>query len=258
MLAHVQSRQRVELYTHFDEPVDEAARTRFRDLVRRRALGAPVAYLVGHKEFFSLSFVVSPAVLIPRPESEFVLTEYLALTSQIESPRAVDVGTGSGCLAIAAAHRQAQGHWIAIDISEPALAVARGNAARLGVADRIDFRLGDGLEPVAADAPFDAIISNPPYIPTGQIPGLEPGVRDFEPRLALDGGPDGLAIVRRLIEQSVDRLKPGGHLILEIGTYQEQPVRALIEAQTAFRLAPTVYDHAKHPRVIWAARADNT
>jgi release factor glutamine methyltransferase len=254
MLAHVLSRQRVELYTHFDEAVDEAARDRFRELVRRRAEGAPVAYLVGHKEFFSLPFVVSPAVLIPRPESEFVVTEYLSLTSQLGSPRCVDVGTGSGCLAIAAAIRQSGAQFVAIDRSEPALEVARINAARLGVADRIDFRLGEELGPVAGATPFDAIISNPPYIPTGEIDRLEPGVRDYEPRIALDGGPDGLAVVRRLIEQSVDLLKPGGHLVLEIGTDQEQPVRAAIEAQSALRLAPTVYDHAKHPRVIWAAR----
>jgi release factor glutamine methyltransferase len=254
MLAHVLGRQRVELYTHFDESVNDAARTRFRELVRLRAAGAPVAYLVGHKEFFSLPFVVTPAVLIPRPESEFVVTEYLALTRELESPRCVDVGTGSGCLAIAAAHQQAGAHFVAIDISEPALEVARANAARLGVADRIDFRLGDQLGPVVADGPFDAIVANPPYIPTDQINLLEPGVRDYEPLVALDGGPDGLGAVRRLIEASVDLLEPGGHLILEIGTDQERPVRALVEAQGRLRLAPTVFDHAQHPRVIWAAR----
>jgi release factor glutamine methyltransferase len=255
MLAHVLARQRVELYTHFDEAVNEECRERFRELVRRRAAGAPVAYLVGQKEFFSLALHVSSAVLIPRPESEFVVTEYLALASQLEAPRAVDVGTGSGCLAIAAASRQARAQFVAIDISQDALEVARRNAARLGVADRIEFRLGDALGPVAGEGPFDAIVSNPPYIPTEQMEHLEPGVRDYEPRIALDGGPDGLAVVRRLIEGSVDLLKPGGHLILEIGSDQEQPVRALIEAQRGLRLAPTVFDHAKHPRVIWAARA---
>ena len=138
----------------------------FRELVRRRAKGTPVAYLVGRKEFYSLPFVVSPAVLIPRPESEFVVVEYLALTRDLESPRCVDVGTGSGCLAIAASHRQPRARFVAIDICEQALEVARRNAAQLGVADRIDFRLGDQLEPVAGEGPFDAIISNPPYIPT--------------------------------------------------------------------------------------------
>ena len=204
------------------------------------------------RSFTRFPFGVSPAVLIPRPESEFVITEYLALTSQLESPRCVDVGTGSGCLAIASAVQQSQAQFVAIDISEPALEVARRNAAQLGVADRIDFRLGDQLAPVAGEGPFDAIISNPPYIPSGQIEHLEPGVRDFEPRLALDGGPDGLALVRRLIAESVELLKPGGHLILEIGSDQERPVRSLIEAQKYLRLAPTVFDHAQHPRVVWA------
>ncbi len=256
MLAHVLEWQRVQLYTHFDDEVGERSRDGFRDLVRRRAKGTPVAYLVGHKEFFSLPFVVTPAVLIPRPESEFVVTEYLALSHQLESPRCVDVGTGSGCLAIAASHRQPQARFVAIDSSEQALEVARRNAAQLGVADRIDFRLGDRLGPVAGEGPFDAIISNPPYIPGADIEHLDPGVRHYEPRMALDGGTDGLGMVARLIEQSVGILKPGGFLNLEIGSDQERPVRALIESQAQLRLAPTVYDHAKHPRVIRATRSE--
>jgi release factor glutamine methyltransferase len=254
MLAHVLAWQRVKLYTHFDSEVSESSRGGFRDLIRRRAQGTPVAYLVGRKEFFSLSFQVSPAVLIPRPESEFVVAEFLGLFRERESLRSIDVGTGSGNLAIAAVRRHPGAHFVAIDISAEALEVARRNATSLGVADRIDFRLGDQLEPVAQEGPFDAIVSNPPYIPTSQIDRLEPGVRDHEPRVALDGGPDGLAMVARLIERSVEKLKAGGHLILEIGSDQEQPVRALIEAQAQLRLAPTVHDHAKHPRVIRATR----
>jgi release factor glutamine methyltransferase len=256
MLAHVLEWQRVQLYTHFTDEVPEAPRARFRDLVRRRSEGAPVAYLVGRKEFYSLSFEVSPAVLIPRPESEFVVVEFLALTKGLESTRAVDVGTGSGCLAIASTHRNARARFVAIDVSDAALAVARKNAERHGVADRIDFRLGDRLGTVRDEGPFDVIVSNPPYIPTGDIPQLEPGVRDYEPRLALDGGPDGLDMVRGLIEQSVLLLRPGGHLILEIGTAQEKPVRAIIEAQTGLHLAPTIHDHAQHPRVIRATRKE--
>jgi release factor glutamine methyltransferase len=255
MLAHVLDWQRVELYTHFTDEVPVGPRGRFRDLVRRRSEGAPVAYLVGRKEFYSLTFDVSPAVLIPRPESEFVVVEFLALTKGLESIRAVDVGTGSGCLAIASAHQHPGAQLVAIDISEEALAVARKNAARHGVADRIDFRLGDRLGPVIGEGPFDAVVSNPPYIPTDVIPQLEVGVRDYEPHLALDGGPGGLDMVEGLIEQSVALLKPGGHLILEIGTDQEKPVRALIEARSGLRLAPTVHDHAQHPRVIRATRS---
>ena len=255
MLAHVLQWPRVQLYTHFTDEVDEGPRGRFRDLVRRRVEGAPVAYLVGRKEFYSLAFEVSPAVLIPRPESEFVVVEFLALTKTLESPRAVDVGTGSGCLAIASTFRHPGAHFIAIDISEAALTVARKNADQHKVADRINFRLGDCLGPVAHEGPFDAILSNPPYIPTGEIEHLEVGVRDYEPRTALDGGPGGLDMVARLIEESVPLLKPGGHLILEIGTDQEKPVRSLIEAQKVLRLAPTIHDHAQHPRVIRATLA---
>jgi release factor glutamine methyltransferase len=256
MLAEVLHCERVQLYTHFTEPVGPDARARFRELVRRRARGEPVAYLVSRKEFYSLVFEVCPAVLIPRPESEFVVVEFLTVMSGVESPRAVDVGTGSGCLAVASASRHRGSCFVAIDQSAEALEVARRNAARHGVSDRIDFRRGDCLGPVADAPPFDAIVSNPPYIPSMQIPRLAPGVRDYEPRLALDGGPTGLEMVSRLIEASVSRLVPGGHLILEIGTDQEQPVRDLIEAQDGLCLAPTVRDHARHARVIRATRKE--
>jgi release factor glutamine methyltransferase len=255
MLAHVLKWQRVQLYTHFTEEVAEAPRGEFRELVRRRSEGAPVAYLVGRKEFYSLSFEVSPAVLIPRPESEFVVVEFLDLTKDLESTRAVDVGTGSGCLAIASACQHRGARFAAIDISDEALAVARRNAIQHGVIDRIDFRQGNRLEPVIGDEPFDVVMSNPPYIPTSEVPRLETGVRDYEPHQALDGGPDGLDMVRGLVDQSVALLKPGGHLILEIGTAQEKPVRSLIEGRSEFRLAPTIHDLAQHPRVIRATRS---
>jgi release factor glutamine methyltransferase len=254
MLAHVLSFQRVQLYTHYEEEVAKRARDDFRELVRRRALGAPVAYLVGRKEFYSLPLEVSPAVLIPRPESEFVVVEFLEVARALDQPRAVDVGTGSGCLAIACTHQHPSARFVAIDLSSQALEVARRNAERHGVADRIAFRVGDLLGPVAGERPFDVIVSNPPYIPTEMMPTLEPGVRDFEPHAALDGGPGGLLVVTRLIEQAIPLLRPDGHLILEIGTAQEQPVRALIESHVELRLVPTVYDLHKHPRVIRAVK----
>lgn len=254
LLAKVLGWERVQLYTHYEDEVGEHARGEFRDLVRRRAEGMPVAYLVGRKEFYSLSLAASPAVLIPRPDSEFVVVEFLALTKSLERPRAVDVGTGSGCLALACAHQHKSATFIAIDISPDALAVAESNAQALGLSDRVEFRLGDRLGPVAGDAPFDAILANPPYIPTGIIPTLEPGVRLYEPWLALDGGEDGLRVVAPLVAEAVPLLKPGGHLILEIGSDQEEPVRALIAAQPDLELAPTVRDHANHPRVVRATR----
>lgn len=254
MLAHVLGWERVQLYTHYEQEAGERARAEFRELVRRRAEGSPVAYLVGRKEFYALPLVVSPEVLIPRPESEFVVVEFLEVAKNLESPRAVDVGTGSGCLAIACTHQHQSARFIAIDVSAAALALARANAERHGVADRIDFRQGDLLEPVRDEPPFDVILSNPPYIPTDVIPTLEPGVRDYEPHRALDGGADGLRVVSRLIDQAVPLLKPDGHLILEIGTAQEAPVRSLIEAHAEFRLSPTIRDLQKHPRVIRAVK----
>jgi release factor glutamine methyltransferase len=254
MLAHVLEWERVQLYTHFTDVVGQRHREAFRELVRRRSFGSPVAYLVGRKEFYSLALEVTPAVLIPRPESEFVVVEFLAVTKVMPSPKAVDVGTGSGCLAIASTHHHQGASFVAIDICEKALEVARRNAAQHGVAARIEFRLGDRLAPVSQEGPFDAVLSNPPYIPTDTIEQLETGVRDYEPRKALDGGPSGLEMVARLIEEAAPVLKPGGHLILEIGTQQEKPVRSLIDAQGQFELAPTVHDHAKHPRVIRATR----
>lgn len=254
LLAKVLGWQRVQLYTHYEETVEEAPRGDFRELVRRRAEGMPVAYLVGRKEFYSLSLTASPAVLIPRPDSEFVVVEFLAAMKGVENARAVDVGTGSGCLALACTHHHKSVTFVAIDISADALAVAEANAKALGLSDRVEFRLGDRLAPVASDGPFDAIIANPPYIPTAVIPTLEPGVRLYEPWQALDGGEDGLQIVAPLVAESVRLLKPGGCLILEIGSDQEAPVRALIAAQPELELAPTVRDHANHPRVVRATR----
>jgi release factor glutamine methyltransferase len=254
MLASVLEWERVQLYTHFEDVVGERAREMYRELVKRRAEGAPVAYLVGRKEFYSLRFDVSPAVLIPRPESEFVVIEFLDFAKGRESVRAVDVGTGSGCLAVACAVHQTSARFVAIDLSPDALAKARANADRHGVADRIEFLEGDLLAPVSGGPAFDAILSNPPYIATGEIEALEPGVRDHEPRMALDGGPDGLDVVTRLISDAAPLLKPGGRLILEIGSAQEAPVRERIAARPEYDLLPTVRDLRGHPRVVQAVR----
>lgn len=254
LLAQVLCWQRVQLYTHFEEEVGPRARGEYRDLVRRRGEGSPVAYLVGRKEFYSLPLKVTPAVLIPRPDSEFVVVEFLAVAKGLDAPSCLDVGTGSGCLALACAHEHPTARFLAVDVSPEALAVAAENAEALGLGGRVGFRQGRLLDPVAADGPFDVIVSNPPYIPTDVIPTLEPGVRDYEPHEALDGGPDGLSVVAPLIAQAVPRLRPGGHLILEIGCDQEGPVRALLAAEPGLAVAPTVRDHANHPRVVRATK----
>jgi release factor glutamine methyltransferase len=254
LLAHVLKCERVQLYTNYQTVVGGEHRQAYRHLVRRRATGAPVAYLVGRKEFYSLPLDVSPAVLIPRPDTETLVAEFLTLFKDHPAPRALDIGTGSGAVALACLSQHKSARFIATDRSREALTVARGNAAKLSLAARVEFRQGDLYEPVAADAPFDAILSNPPYIPTGEVSNLEPGVRDFEPHMALDGGPDGLDVVRRMIAGAPEHLIPGGHLLLEIGTTQEEPVRTMIAQQPALDLAPTIRDAAHHPRVVRALR----
>jgi len=255
LLSKVLDRPRVQLYTHFETEVGDDERSAYRELVRRRGEGTPVAYLVGRKEFYSLPLAVSPAVLIPRPDTEFVVVEFLAAAKGLVTPRAVDVGTGSGCIALACLKHHPSATFLATDLSAEALAVAGANAKTLGLDHRVEFREGDLLQPVAGDGPFDLIVSNPPYIASGAVAGLDPWVRDYEPHRALDGGADGLRVVAPLIAQAVPLLKPGGRLILEIGSDQEAPVRALLEARPELVLAPTVFDHANHPRVLHATRA---
>ena len=168
LLAHALGCDRIHLYTRFDEPADDNVRTGFRDLVRRRVEGCPVAYLVGRKEFYKLTFEVTPAVLIPRPATESLVLAALERLKPLAAPRVLDLGTGSGCIAVSVARQHAGAAVVAVDASADALAVARRNAERHGVAGRIDFRAGDLFAPVAGET-FDLIVSNPPYIPTREL-----------------------------------------------------------------------------------------
>ncbi len=254
LLAFALRRERVQLYTKYDEEVAADVRAAFRDLVRRRAEGMPVAYLVGKKEFYSLALAVTPDVLIPRPDTEFVVVTCLDALKGRDDPLCLDVGTGSGCIALACVKHHPSARFLSVDLSPAALAIARSNAESLGLADRIEFFEGDLLGPIGDRGPFALIASNPPYIPTDAIEGLEPGVRDYEPRLALDGGPSGLDLARRLIDQAAPRLEPGGHLVLEIGDAQEAPIRDYMAARPELTLRPTIRDLANHPRVVHAER----
>jgi release factor glutamine methyltransferase len=256
LLAHALNWRRLDLYTRHDEEPDEEGRHRFRELVRRRADGCPVAYLVGFREFFSLDFEVGPAVLVPRPETEWLVDEGLRLARDIlPEPRVLDLGTGSGCVAVAVAKHCPAAQVVAVDVSAEALAIAERNAGRHQVAERIAFLHGDLFAPLPPGELFDLILSNPPYIPTGDVAGLEPTVRDFEPRLALDGGPDGLAVFDCIVREAPAWLKLGGSLLVEIGADQEAAARARIEGNGRYLLAPTVYDGEGRPRVLRAQRA---
>ncbi len=252
LLAHVLKYPRYQLYVSFDAVISDAARAGYRDLVKRRAAGAPVAYLVGRKEFYSLSFAVSPAVLIPRPDTETLVAEFLTLFRDRQVVRALDLGTGSGAIALACVKQHKTAQFVATDVSDQALSVATANAQALGLDGRVRFVHGDLYEPVMNEPAFDSIVSNPPYIPTDDIANLEPGVRDFEPHTALDGGADGLELVRKLIQGAPARLVPGGVLLLEIGAEQEAPVGALITATGCFERVRSVRDAGNHPRVMHA------
>ncbi len=225
---------------------------RFAALLDRRKRREPVAYLTGAREFWGLEFAVTPAVLVPRPETELLVEAAIATCAGRREPtRILDVGTGSGCLAVALARAFAGAKVIATDRSGEALAVARRNAARLGVADRVRFVLANLLAGVRGE--FDLIVCNPPYIATEDWPTLPPDVRDYEPRRALDGGPGGLAVLRALLAQAPARLAPGGALIVEIGAGQESPVRRLFET-TGWRLRDVRRDLQGWPRALVAER----
>lgn len=254
LLAHALECRRIDLYTRYEEPAAEPARSRFRELVRQRVEGCPVAYLVGRKEFFSLTLEVSRAVLIPRPESEFVVLECLRLAKSFPAPRVLDIGTGSGNLAVTVAHQHRGAQVTAVDRSPEALAVAAANAARHAVADRIRFLAGDLFDSIPPGERFDFILSNPPYIAREDLDRLPPGVRNYEPLLALDGGPGGFAVFDHLVGDAAQYLVPGGYLIVEIGAPQHEPARQRILALAQYELGDTIFDGSRHPRVLRARK----
>jgi release factor glutamine methyltransferase len=255
LLAHVLGCSKVALYTRYTEEPTESQRAQFRELVQHRVNGCPVAYLLGTREFFSLDFEVNPAVLVPRGDSGYLVSECLALARQQSGPRILDVGTGSGCLAIAIAKHQKDAILTASDISAAALTVARRNADKHQLSERIRFLEGDLFAPVPTGEPFDFIVSNPPYIRTDVWLTIAPQVRDHEPRLALDGGPDGFAILDRLIAEAPGYLVSGGYLLVEIGYDQETEARNRFERQGCWEAVKTTIDGAGHPRVLRARLA---
>ncbi|MGQ9563136.1 MAG: peptide chain release factor N(5)-glutamine methyltransferase [Thermogutta sp.] len=257
LLAHAHGWERIQLYTHYEDVPGEDIRSRFREMIRRRAEGVPVAYLVGEREFFSLKFRVTPDVLIPRPETEFVLVTLLERARGRDPQKSwqiCDVGTGSGVLAVCAAKHLPGCQVVAIDKSPQALAVAEENAARHQVADRIRWIESDLFERVPPEMTFDFIVSNPPYISQAEYQNLSPTVRNFEPYQALVAGARGTEVIERLIPQAADRLAPGGYLIFEISPMICEQVCELIRADSRFELGPVVRDLARLPRVIQARR----
>jgi release factor glutamine methyltransferase len=258
LLAHARKCRRIDLYATYGEPADETTRTEFRELVRRRAAGTPVAYLVGHREFYALDFEVTPDVLIPRPETELLVVALLDHVKQRPAGDSTieiaDVGTGSGILAVCAAKYVANARVKAFDISPPALAVARRNAARHEVDARIDFVESDLFSRESAETQFDYIVSNPPYVSTAEMAGLAADVREHEPQIALCAGEKGIDVIVPLIEQAAAHFKPRGVLLMEVSPMIAAETERLIMDSGAFELEPTLRDLAGHPRVVQARR----
>jgi len=239
--------------TSAQEPAPPEFEALYQHLVRRRARREPLAYITGQQEFWGLPFEVSPAVLIPRPETELIVETALALfPDPLAQLSAADACTGSGCVAIALARERPRATLVATDVSGASLLVARRNAARHDVATRVRLVQADLLAGV--EGPFDLITANPPYVPSEDAESLQPEVRNHEPRLALFAGPDGFAVMRRLVEESMPRLRPGGTLLFEIGWGQADAVRELISSSPGLTMIALRSDLRGIPRMAHVQR----
>lgn len=256
LLSHAMGCERIELYTRYELVPGEEVLGSFRSVVREATTGKPIAYLTGRKEFFALDFEVTPDVLIPRPETEVLVERVIHLVRQSEGSvkSILDVGTGSACIAISLARHLPGASVFASDISPSALDVARRNARRHGVLDRIEFRTGDLFAPWDPELRFDAIVSNPPYVAEADAASLPAAVREFEPDVALFAGPDGLAVVKRLIAEAPGHLCPGGHLLTEVAYNQSAAVQGLLDA-AVWNGIVTYRDGSGHERVVHARHA---
>jgi release factor glutamine methyltransferase len=228
LLLHVLGATRTLLFMDGGRAANDRELAELNSLLERRLRGEPIQYIIGEQEFYGLPMKVTPAVLIPRPETELLVEAVLERLPKHKALRIVDVGTGSGAIAVAVAKHLPLAEVVAVDLSAAALEVARGNAASLGLGRQMRFLESDLLAAVAGEAPFDAVLSNPPYIPVGDRASLHRQVREHEPATALFAGEDGLEIYRRLVPQASAALKPGGLLALEIGYGQQAGLEALL------------------------------
>lgn len=257
LLAESLGTDRVGLYTHFDQPLKNDELARFKTLLLRRLRREPVAYILGRKEFWSLPFKVTRNVLIPRPETEILVSEALKIISEsnVTFPRILEIGTGSGAISVALAREIPGARITATDVSPEAISLAEHNARQNGVGDRIRFAQGDLFQPVPGER-FGIILTNPPYIARGEFPSLMPEVRDFEPPIALDGGIDGLDFFRRALPEVGKFLEPGGWFLSEIGEGQLESIVRLAQENPDLHSLRSSKDLAGMDRVFIARKKD--
>ena len=251
LLARAMGAGRIDLYLRYDQPLSADELVKFKHMIIRRAGREPVAYITGEKEFFGRGFSVSPHVLIPRPETEILVETAMGLLPEnpVRPMRVLDAGTGSGAIVVSLALARPGHQYLASDISMEALAVAARNARAHGVKEKISFFAGDWLAPIPSGFKAFLIVSNPPYIPSAEIPLLEPEVRAHEPIAALDRASDGLSAIRRMIDCAPECLMDGGHLLLEIGYDQKEAVACLARESGRFSEISFVRDLAGIERV---------
>lgn len=251
LLQHVINCDRTFIITHANDLITPEQQEIFREYSVRRAEGEPLQYITGHQDFFGLDFEVTKDVLIPRPETELLVETALSLLHDGSSaPIICDVGTGSGCIAVSLLHEEERAAAVGIDLSIEAIQIARRNAARHGVDTRLSLMVGDCLSAFDLAKPmFDLVVSNPPYVATSHLPGLQREVRDHEPRLALEAGLDGLTVIRRLLLECSAVIKSGGHLLFEIGFDQGAAVERLVD-RTTWRFLDIHKDLQGIPRIV--------
>ncbi|MBW1850182.1 MAG: peptide chain release factor N(5)-glutamine methyltransferase [Deltaproteobacteria bacterium] len=261
LLSHQLNISRIAIYLNLDQPLNESEISGYRELIRRRLLREPVQYITGVQEFWSLDFKVDPKVLIPRPESEILIEQAIALIETTTAPedhthKILDMGTGCGALAIALAKEIQKSQIWATDLSQGAVDIARHNAEKHGVLDKIEFSQGNLWQPLMdKGVTFDLIVSNPPYVNAEEYNNLPPEVRDHEPKLALDGGEGGIYYIQKIIEGSPDFLDPGGWLLLEMSPDQTFKALEILEATDAFENMSQIKDYSHRYRAVCAQKA---
>jgi release factor glutamine methyltransferase len=249
LLAHCLDVDRLYLYLNLDRPLLPDERSRFRELVKRRGLREPVALITGKKEFWSTSLQIKPGILIPRPETEILVEVVLQEIKENPAPKVLEIGTGSGAVAIALAKDNPRVEVVATDTDSNVLLVAQANAKEAEPENAVQFIATDLFDSIRRGGYFDVICSNPPYVPTNIIPTLDPDVRNFEPMRALDGGPDGLDVIRRLSANAENFLNRPGALVLEFGDDQDEAVGRILES-AGFEVTRIFRDLSGKPRVI--------